>query len=63
MTWLRTDEAAIAVGVSERTIYRWINTGLPAQQIDNAWHVDADTLRQWRTIHATRQALRPLRGT
>lgn len=63
LTWLKIDEAAIAAGVSTRTIIRWINTGLPAERHDGHWVIDLATLDTWRTIRATRQALRPLRGT
>ena len=59
-TWLRVDEACVAAGISRATLYRWINTGLPAKRINDVWHVDAATLEHWRAIRATRRAL-PLR--
>jgi len=58
VTWLRIDEAAIAAGVSERTVIRWINTGLRAKREHGHWLVDLDALDQWRANWATRQGLR-----
>jgi hypothetical protein len=55
--WLTIDEAAIAAGVSTRTIRRWINTGLRCAGTGEATVVDPVMLEQWRAIRAMRKLL------
>ncbi len=57
MTWLRIDEAAIAAGVSTRTIVRWINSGLRSEMRSGIWYVDPDALTSWRAYRAMRRGL------
>jgi excisionase family DNA binding protein len=44
MTWLRVDEAAAAMGVSRRTIYRWISQGLPHRVTTTGIRIHVTTL-------------------
>lgn len=55
MRWLTIDQAAIAAGVTRRTIYRWINTGLRTTGTGETTLIDPTMLEHWRTIRATRK--------
>lgn len=57
MKWLRIDEAAVAAGVTERTIIRWVNSGLPARHEDGHWLIDPEALVKWKAMRATHRAL------
>lgn len=57
MKWLKIDEAAVAAGVSTRTIVRWINSGLRAEMRAGVWYIDPEALMSWRSYRAARRGL------
>ena len=48
--WLRIDEAAVAMGVSARTVRRWIAAGMPHRRTPSGVRIHSDTLQHWRVL-------------
>ena len=45
---LRPAEAAIAIGVSERTLHSWLKSGdIPAVKRGQCWLIPLESLRNW----------------
>lgn len=57
MPTLTLDAAAASQGVTLRTIYRWINTGLPTLNTPHGTLINSDTLTTWRTNHTLARRL------
>lgn len=59
--YLTPDEAAEYVGVSRRTIYRWLHSGtLPAKKFGASWRIALESLESMTTDGRTAPEPRPL---
>ncbi|HQP39430.1 MAG TPA: helix-turn-helix domain-containing protein [Polyangiaceae bacterium] len=46
--WLSVDEIAEYLGVSEDTVYTWINAkGMPAHRVGRLWKFKRDEVDEW----------------
>ena len=59
--WLRIDEAALALGVSERTLWRWMKQGAPRRKVRGMLYVDPAALTEWKRRSVIPRRLRHAR--